>query len=143
MQARRMPGHLIRRLHQHATQIFVSHVRDAGLDITPVQFAAMDVLFAKPGVDQASVAALIAYDRATIGAVIDRLATKGLVERSISPEDRRAKAVRLTEEGKRVYQALLPVVHAVQVDILELLSPGERSRFLFLAEKAIGKTIDP
>ena len=33
-----MPGHLIRRLHQHSTQIFASHIRDAGLDVSVKTF---------------------------------------------------------------------------------------------------------
>ena len=138
MQALGMPGHLIRRLHQHSTQIFASHIRDAGLDVTSVQFAAMDVLFAKPGIDQATIAALIACDRATTGAVIDRLATKGLVERTNSQKDRRSKIVRLTEPGKHLYQSLLGVVQKVQDEMLEPLTHNERAHFLALAEKVIG-----
>jgi DNA-binding MarR family transcriptional regulator len=138
MQALGMPGHLIRRLHQHSTQIFASHIRDAGLDVTSVQFAAMDVLFAKPGIDQATIAASIACDRATTGAVIDRLATKGLVERTNSQKDRRSKIVRLTEPGKHLYQSLLAVVQKVQVEMLEPLTHNERARFLALAEKVVG-----
>jgi DNA-binding MarR family transcriptional regulator len=138
MQALGMPGHLIRRLHQHSTQIFALHIRDAGLDVTSVQFAAMDVLFAKPGIDQATIAALIACDRATTGAVIDRLVTKGLVERTNSQEDRRSKIVRLTEPGKQLYQSLLAIVKKVQDEMLEPLTHNERARFLALAVKVIG-----
>ncbi|WP_292685703.1 MarR family transcriptional regulator [Novosphingobium sp.] len=72
-----MPGHLIRRLQQQSTQVFAARMREAGFDITPVQFAAMDALAARPGIDQATLAQLIAYDRATIGGVVDRLEGKG------------------------------------------------------------------
>ena len=37
-----MAGHLIRRLHQQATQVFVQRTQAAGFDLTPVQFAALD-----------------------------------------------------------------------------------------------------
>ena len=137
MEAQDMVGHLIRRLHQISTQIFMTRLRDAGFDLTPVQFAAMDAIRDHPGIDQASVAALIAYDRATIGGVIDRLGTKGLVARHVSDRDRRAREVRLTDEGVRSFSALLPLVRALQDDILGALTGEERARFKMLAGKAV------
>ena len=67
-----MAGHLIRRLHQQSTQIFVQRTQAAGLDLTPVQFAALDAIHAHPATDQAR-RGDDCYDRATIGGVIDRL----------------------------------------------------------------------
>lgn len=137
MEAHGMAGHVIRRLHQSAVQIFVSRARDAGFDITPVQFAALDALHAHPGIDQASVAAFIAYDRVTIGGVIDRLVTKGWVQRTVSERDRRARVVALTPEGETIFEAILPIVRMVQDEILGRLSSEEQSLFLALAEKAL------
>ena len=136
MEAHGMAGHLIRRLHQISTQIFVTRAREAGFDITPVQFAAMDALLENPGIDQAGVATLIAYDRATIGGVIDRLVSKGLVERVVSQHDRRAREVRLTDQGVLVFEALVPVVRSVQDEILAQLTPPESKRFMALARIA-------
>ena len=136
-----MAGHLIRRLHQISTQIFVMRAREAGFDITPVQFAAMDALLENPGIDQAGVATLIAYDRATIGGVIDRLVSKGLVERVVSQQDRRAREVRLTDQGVRVFRALVPVVTMVQDEILAQLTPSESKRFMALARMATGSKL--
>lgn len=132
-----MPGHLIRRLNQMSTQVFSHHVQVAGYDLTPVQFAAMDALRANPGLDQAGIAALIAYDRATIGGVIDRLEQKGLVTRSISKRDRRAREVALSDMGHKVYQHVLPTIVRVQGEILEGLTDDEQKQFLRLAEKAL------
>ncbi|EAQ44014.1 transcriptional regulatory protein [Roseobacter sp. MED193] len=132
-----MPGHLIRRLNQMSTQVFSHHVQVAGYDLTPVQFAAMDAVRANPGLDQAGIAALIAYDRATIGGVIDRLEQKGLVTRSISKRDRRAREVALSDMGHKVYQDVLPTIVRVQGEILEGLTDDEQKQFLRLAEKAL------
>lgn len=137
MQAHDMPGHLIRRLHQVATQICVSRAKDAGFDITPVQFAAMDALREHPEIDQATVAALIAYDRPTIGGVIDRLVAKRLVEREINLRDRRARVLRLTAEGERTFSAMLPLIRAAQDEILGGLEPDERPVLTALLRKAI------
>lgn len=132
-----MAGHLIRRLNQISTQVFAQRMLATGRDLTPVQFAAMDALAAEPGIDQATVAARIAYDRATIGGVIDRLAQKGWVAREVSRRDRRAREVRLTAAGREVYEAVLPVVADLQDDILAGLEAEERAIFLRLARKTI------
>lgn len=134
-----MPGHLIRRLQQISTQVFAKNMQDIGLDLTAVQFAAMDAISTYPGIDQASIAAKIAYDRATIGGVIDRLEQKGYVTRTISKRDRRARVVCLTARGQQVLDQVLPLVSQFQDQILPGLTPDERTKFLELAGKAIDR----
>ncbi|MGE0313361.1 MAG: MarR family winged helix-turn-helix transcriptional regulator [Lautropia sp.] len=133
-----MPGHLIRRLHQRSTHVFALRIQEAGFDLTQVQFAAMDAIRSRPGVDQAGVATRIGYDRATIGGVIDRLEQKGLVRREVSPQDRRARAVYLTRDGERLFASVLPLVRSLQSEILERLDAQEQADLLALAHKAIG-----
>lgn len=132
-----MAGHLIRRLHQQSSQVFVQRVQAAGYDLTPVQFAALDAIHAHPATDQARIAEVIACDRATIGGVIDRLEQKGWVRRVVSERDRRAREVSLTTQGERVRTALLPIVRDLQDDILEPLSEADRARFLKLARQVV------
>jgi len=133
-----MAGHLIRRLHQQSTQVFQAQTQAAGLDLTSVQFAALDAIAQQPGIDQASLAATIGFDRATIGGVIDRLERKGLVQRVVSTQDRRARQLSLTPDGGQLLLASRPVVEALQADILAPLTPEDRTTFLALAHKALG-----
>ncbi len=134
-----MAGHLIRRLHQLSTQVFVQRTQAAGYDLTPIQFAALDAIHNHPGTDQATVAELIAYDRATIGGVIERLEQKGWVARVVSERDRRARELSLTPEGQRTFKALVPVVRDLQDEILQSLGEADRTRFLKLARQAVGQ----
>ena len=133
-----MAGHLIRRLHQLSTQVFAQRTQAAGFDLTPVQFAALDAIHHHPGTDQARIAEMIAYDRATIGGVIERLEQKGWVDRVVSERDRRARVLSLTPEGERIIQALVPVVRDLQDEILQSLGDADRARFLRLARQAVG-----
>ena len=133
-----MAGHLIRRLHQQSTQVFLAHTQAAELDLTPVQFAVLDTIAEQPDIDQSSLAATIGFDRATIGGVIGRLEHKGLVKRVVSAQDRRARQLRLTPKGRKLLVASRPVVQALQADVLAPLSPAERVAFLGLAQKALG-----
>lgn len=137
MHSPEMAGQLIRRLHQHATQVFVQRTQAEGFDLTPVQFAALDAIRAHPGTDQARVAELIAYDRTTIGGVIERLEHKGWVRRVVSERDRRARELSLTAEGERVFAALLPVVAELQDEILQPLAASDRARLLKLVRQLV------
>ena len=135
-----MAGHLIRRLNQMSTQVFTHHMQAAGCDLTPVQFAALDAIHAHPGLDQSGIAARIAYDKATIGGVMERLEQKGFIKRSISRSDRRAREISLTEYGRKTYADIAPIVAELQAHILSGLKPAEQEQFLILARKAIQAT---
>lgn len=132
-----MAGHLIRRLHQQSTHVFAQKTQAAGFDLTAVQFAALDAIQAHPGTDQAYVAEVIGYDRATIGGVIDRLEKKGWIARVVSERDRRARELSLTEEGRRILAALQPIVQDLQKDILKPLNKEDRERFIRLASQVV------
>lgn len=137
MRATEMAGHLIRRIHQMSVHVFSSTLQEAGLDLTPVQFAALDTIQAHPGLDQACIATRIACDRATVGGVIDRLMQKSLIERKISKRDRRAHEIRITSEGRRLHDLVLPIVETLQGDILSGLDTEECKQFYLLAKKAL------
>lgn len=138
MDGTRFAGHLIRRLHQQSMLVFQTQTQAAGFDLTSVQFAALNAIALQPGIDQASLATTISFDRATIGGVIDRLERKGLVQRVVNAQDRRARQLHLTHEGEQLLAACRPVVKALQADILAPLSPAEQKIFLELAHKALG-----
>ena len=131
-----MPGHLIRRLNQISVSIFQDRMAELGLDLTSVQFAALSTLEANPGIDQATLAGLIAYDRVTIGGVVDRLEAKGLLARIVNARDRRARQLALTPAGSALLTRVRPEVLAIQPEILPGLSDEERRIFLGLAARA-------
>jgi DNA-binding MarR family transcriptional regulator len=131
-----MPGHLIRRLHQISTHVFMTRTKEAGFDLTPVQFAALDAIRESPGIDQAGLADAVAKDRATIGAVADRLEQKGLVSRKVNTRDKRARNLSLTEEGATLVAAIRPIVEQLQAEILPGLDAAEYRLFVELAVKA-------
>lgn len=122
----RMPGHHIRRLQQVAVRLFSDTV---GPEITPVQYAALAAIAQRPGVGQAGLAALIGYDRATIGGVIDRLEQKGWVARGASAEDRRINVLAVTADGRDALARATPAVKEAQQRLIEPLDEAERAAF--------------
>lgn len=127
-----MAGHLIRRLHQHSTAIFTLRTQEAGFDLTPVQFAALDAIYTHHGSDQAYIAEMIGYDKATIGGVINRLVTKGFVRRVVNAQDRRSRELTLTIKGNKVRLALLPIVQELQKEILKPLGKTDQEALIQL-----------
>lgn len=132
-----MPGHLARRFQQIAVAVFLAEVSEAGFDLTPVQYAALATIRSNPGIDQITLAGLIAYDRTTITGVIDRLAQKGLLVRRASSRDRRARELQVTAEGQRTLRAITPAVESAQRMLMRGLSAKEAAELMRLMRKAI------
>ncbi|WP_396271000.1 MarR family winged helix-turn-helix transcriptional regulator [Ideonella sp.] len=123
-----LPGHHIRRLHQIAVAVFLQETEDHG--ITPVQFAALQAVANTPGLDQRSLAARIGLDTSTLANVVDRLETRGWMQRNASPEDKRVRLLTLTHEGEQLLAGVLPDMHRAQERILAPLPKTERKEFM-------------
>lgn len=131
------PGHLARRFQQIAVSLFQEEAEAVGCDLTPVQFAALDAIARHPDIDQVTLSGLIALDRTTATGVIDRLERKGLVARTVSSVDRRARTLEITEEGRETLATITPAVEATQQALLSGLDPVEATHLLALLSKAI------
>ena len=136
-----MPGHLFRRMHQISVAVFADNMARAGIDLTPVQFAALSAIMDHPGMDQATLASAVAYDRATLGGVVDRLENKGYVARKVCETDRRARELTLTDAGEALLRAARPVARDLQAQIVARLDAREQAVLISLLRKATtGKT---
>jgi MarR family transcriptional regulator, temperature-dependent positive regulator of motility len=131
------PGHFARRFQQIAVAIFHAEVEEAGYDLTPVQYAALTTIRTHPGIDQATLAGLIAYDRTTITGVVDRLEQKGLLVRQANSRDRRVRELQITDEGGRTLCGIEPAVEAAQRIMLRGLTADEAHALMRLLRKAI------
>lgn len=142
MNLKAMPGHLARRFHQISNALFDLETREAGLSLTPVQYAALVAVRDNPAIDQATLASLIAYDRTTIGGVVDRLMEKGFIGRCTSDADRRAKLLTLLDEGARILSVADPVVRRSQERLVQCLEPEEIEQLNTLLEKVVNSLGD-
>ena len=131
-----MPGHLIRRAQQISTALFTQECSQ--FDLTSVQFAALFTLGAVGELDATRLAELIAFDRSTMGDVVERLESKGWITRTGSSDDRRVKVIRLTPDGAALLGLVLPAVKRVQERLLEEFSPSEKATLLTLLKRLDG-----
>lgn len=129
------PGHLIRRAQQIAVAMFMEEC--AWFAITPVQYAALVAIRENPDVDATRLSALVAFDRSTLGDVLERLEARRLIERTASSQDKRVKILRLSREGARTLRDIAPAVAKAQERILAPLKPGDRRRFMALLAQIV------
>lgn len=132
-----LPGHLARRFHQISTTLFDAEMRKSGIDLTPVQYAALVGVRDNPCIDQATLAAIIAYDRTTMGGVVDRLVEKGFLTRTVSPTDRRARVLTVNETGLAIIRDAEPVVMRAQKELVRVLDRQETEQLVQLLEKVV------
>ena len=128
----RLPGHLVRRVHQASTAYFAE---ECGGDLTAVQYAALVAIGSHPGIDATRLSEIIHFDRSTIGDVLDRMAGKGWVLRESAPNDRRLKRLRLSPAGHQVLQQVAPGIRRVQERLLARLTADEGKTLIRLLAK--------
>lgn len=129
------PGYLFRRMQQIAVSIFMEECK--AFDLTPVQYAALIAIHTHPGIDATRLSAVIAFDRSTLGSVIERLQAKDFVERKPAPEDKRIKLLYLTKAGAATLREIIPAVERAQARMLEPLKPTERKALMGLMAQLV------
>jgi DNA-binding MarR family transcriptional regulator len=129
------PGYLFRRMQQIAVALFIEECR--AFDLTPVQYAALIAIHTHPGIDATRLSAVIAFDRSTLGSVIERLESKKLIDRKPSGEDKRVKLLYLTKAGATILRDIMPSVEKAQARILQPLKPSDRKVLLSLLTQLV------
>jgi DNA-binding MarR family transcriptional regulator len=129
------PGYLFRRMQQIAVAIFVEECR--AYDLTPVQYAALVAIRTHPGIDATRLSAVIAFDRSTLGSVIERLETKAYIERKPAREDKRVKLLHLTKAGAVLLREIIPSVDRAQARMLQPLKPTDRKTLMALMTQLV------
>jgi DNA-binding MarR family transcriptional regulator len=131
------PGFLIRRAQQIAVSLFLEETGELG--ITNTQYGILMVLKDRPGIDQISLAKLLGLDRSTTGMVLGKLEKAGLVWRCIGTHDRRKRNLALTRAGEDMLETLAEPARRAQMQVLSPFTAEERTMFLQLLEKFVGK----
>jgi len=129
------PGYLFRRMQQIAVSIFMEECRE--FDLTPVQYAALIAVRTHPGIDATRLSLVIAFDRSTLGSVIERLEAKGLIVRRPGTGDRRVKSLHLTAAGRALLQKVRDAVDRAQERMLKPLKASERKTLMDLLVRLV------
>ena len=125
-------GFLMRIAMQRHTAIFMSRMPEG---LTQTQFAALAKLYEVGPSSQNHLGRLIYLDAATIKGVVDRLRARGFVTAMPDPNDRRRRAVALTERGRAVTQQARNVAAEITAATLAPLTPDEQKTIAKLLKK--------
>ena len=129
------PGYLFRRMQQIAVALFIEECK--AFELTPVQYAALIAIHTHPGIDATRLSAVIAFDRSTLGSVIERLESKKLIDRKPSGEDKRVKLLYLTKAGAAILREIMPSVEKAQARMLQPLKPADRKVLVSLLTQLV------
>ena len=103
--------------------------------ITRAQWTMIVVAARKPGATQREIAEVLEVTEASAGRLIDRLCADGLLERLEKPDDRRARAVHITDKAKPLLECLATVASESEARIFSDFTEAETATFNALLNK--------
>jgi MarR family transcriptional regulator, transcriptional regulator for hemolysin len=109
-------------------------------------FAVLDAVAIEPGLSQRAIGDRLSIEGPSITRHLDHLEAEGLVTRQRDREDRRIIHITLTATGQARYEALCPIVHQHECDLLAPYSPDEAAllrRFLGHIHRTAGAEAAP
>ena len=125
-------GFLMRVAMQRHTAIFMSRMVDG---LTQTQFAALAKLLEVGPCSQNHLGRLIYLDGATIKGVVDRLRARRFVTSQGDPQDKRRRAIALSEAGRRVAEVAVVVAAEITAETLAPLTQEEQRTVQRLLKK--------
>ena len=124
---------VLSRCYHAVSQIAERSIAEAGLGLS--DFAALEALLHKGPLTITEIQAKVLLASGSMTAAVDRLERKGLVIRKATPSDRRARALELTAEGKRVVEIAFQR-HAAELEAtLAVLNNAEKRQLHGLLKK--------
>lgn len=127
-------GHWVRRAHQVHNALWVSTVSGA---VTPSQFAVLSVLAETPDVDQNAISRGTSLDTSTTGAIVNRLAQRGLLEMRKDPADLRRNLLTLSPRGHAEFRELAHRAAQMTEGYTAALSASERRQLVDLLKRVV------
>jgi DNA-binding MarR family transcriptional regulator len=121
---------------------FEQHARAKQLGLTRSQAAVLGRLSRQEGINQVTLAQQLELEPITLVRLLDRLQAAGLVERRPDPQDRRARALYLTEAAKPLLDRVGILARDVYDEALAGLSVPERDQLVTTLELMKGNLLD-
>lgn len=103
--------------------------------ITPGLYGILIAIRYNPGCSQIAVCNRLNIDSSAMVTALDKLQKLGFVERRPSPNDRRQRALYMTEQGDAAMQEIETEVAKQEKSLLTDFSAGERANLMQLLER--------
>jgi len=126
---------VLTRCHHAISQIAEQSIQETGLGLS--DFAALEALLHKGPLTITEIQAKVLLASGSMTAAVDRLEKKGLIVRAPAANDRRAKVLQLTPEGRRVVETAFRS-HAAALDAAMSVLHANQKRQLHGLLKKLG-----
>jgi DNA-binding MarR family transcriptional regulator len=130
-----VPAHLARRFHQICLGVSAEILEPD--DLNPIEYAVLAAVDDHPAIDQGGLGAQLGIDPASTSQIVERLAKRDLLARSVDPADRRARVLQLTTAGVQLRGRLRPDLLAAQNRIMSVLSDDEQVTLIALLARLV------
>jgi DNA-binding MarR family transcriptional regulator len=110
----------------------------APLELEPREFALLRAVRAAEGQSQQAIGEELQIPASRMVAFVDALEARGLLERRRNQEDRRARALHLTADGRRLLSRAFALAASHERDLCARLSDEEREQLLDLLQRIAG-----
>ncbi|HMG51339.1 MAG TPA: MarR family transcriptional regulator [Inquilinus sp.] len=121
---------VIKDVDQLMRRRFEERVRAAGLDLSRPQYRVLIFLDRHPGITQARLAEYLDVEKMTVTGLLDRMETRGWVERRRDPNDRRAYSLHLRPAARPIVDQLEVMIAQWQDDYNARLPPEVVARLI-------------
>ncbi len=119
MSERPLLAPLLQEAYRSADHAISDRLRSRGFDVTRAHSGVLANIDIGSGTRATVLAERASVTKQAIGQVIHDLEQKGLVKRTVDPEDHRARLIRLTPRGRRVIAAAQEVIREMEARVLE------------------------
>ena len=111
------------RVHQKVGRALTEHLR--GWDLSLAQFDVLAHVGVSGGISQQELADALLVSKGNVCQLLDKMEGRGLIVRR---QEGRTNRLSLTEEGRRLFEEVVPAHEAVIADRFSVLSGGEQAR---------------
>jgi len=112
-------------------------IASKGYEITMEQLAVIEVLMSHGDMNMTELSKAVWKQNANITRIVDKLEKRKLVVRKSVKGDRRAHMISVTDQGRQVFNNVIPIVIQVHADTVSCISKKEEAVVLFALKKII------
>ena len=138
------PDNLLALIHVLSLQIGRAfHARIAAeFDVTIAEWRVLLSLSQRTGATANEIAEIWAMEKMAVSRAVRRLERMNRITRRVKPEDRRSFALAMTEDGKRVFERVVPAANARYREITSAATRDELAVLSRVLTKLVGQARD-
>lgn len=125
---------------QSAVSDSIAQLYAGKFNLSRQEWRVVATLGTRPSISAREVATYTSMDKMPVSRAISRLVKAGLITQSSSREDRRLIILELTQEGRDIYEAIVPLVLEREAFLLSALSDSEQTALTEIMNKLLLKT---